>query len=145
MVAKRKRIIVPAISFIVGYLISLLIEIPNTLIGNGTNLVSVKATVAPVRGGGGGDDQNIASVRDVLEGSPRDADEIYPAGKGTRVILITPTYAYPNQIPNLTRMSNFVRQLRPSVLWIVVEDAPQRTPVVREVLEKRWICRGTGL
>ena len=51
----------------------------------------------------------------------------------TPIYIVTPTYARPQQKAELTRLKNAFL-LVPSVHWIVVEDAPSKTPLVTRFL-----------
>lgn len=49
------------------------------------------------------------------------------------IFVITPTYARPVQIAELTRLGNTFRQVA-SLHWIIVEDAPSPTPLIATFL-----------
>lgn len=51
------------------------------------------------------------------------------------IYVITPTYARPVQLAELTRLGNTLR-LVPSLYWVLVEDAPRRTELVSRFLAR---------
>ena len=57
----------------------------------------------------------------------------------TPIYIVTPTYARPQQKAELTRLKNAFL-LVPSVHWIVVEDAPSKTPLVTRYNIARTCC-----
>ena len=52
----------------------------------------------------------------------------------TPIYIVTPTYARPQQKAELTRLKNAFL-LVPSVHWIIIEDAPSKTPLVTRFVE----------
>jgi len=49
--------------------------------------------------------------------------------------LVTPTYARYNQLADLVRMGNTLRQV-PNLHWIIVEDAPRKTPIITRFIRE---------
>lgn len=55
------------------------------------------------------------------------------------IYVITPTYARPAQKADLTRMCNTLR-LVPKLHWLLVEDSPNRTKLVANLLRSCGVC-----
>ncbi|KAF0302717.1 Galactosylgalactosylxylosylprotein 3-beta-glucuronosyltransferase P [Amphibalanus amphitrite] len=69
--------------------------------------------------------------------SHRSRREASDPESGTRTVyVITATYPRPEQEADLVRLSQTLMHAAPFLFWVVVEDAPQRTPVVTELLER---------
>ncbi|XP_065560007.1 galactosylgalactosylxylosylprotein 3-beta-glucuronosyltransferase P-like isoform X2 [Artemia franciscana] len=68
---------------------------------------------------------------------PRKTEEFFDDLSPT-VYVITPTFRRPEQIPELTRLGQTLRQVK-NLHWIVAEDAQVLTPVVRTTVEKMGI------
>lgn len=54
------------------------------------------------------------------------------------IYIITPTYKRPEQIPDLTRLSQTLMHV-PSILWLLVEDAAALNPHVAEIAKRSKI------
>ncbi|CAB04033.3 Galactosylgalactosylxylosylprotein 3-beta-glucuronosyltransferase [Caenorhabditis elegans] len=52
-----------------------------------------------------------------------------------RIIVITPTYRRITRMPDITRMSNTLKQIK-NLHWIVIEDGEELVPAVQNVLER---------
>ncbi|XP_043238891.1 galactosylgalactosylxylosylprotein 3-beta-glucuronosyltransferase P-like [Amphibalanus amphitrite] len=69
--------------------------------------------------------------------SHRSRREASDPESGTRTVyVITATYPRPEQEADLVRLSQTLMHAAPFLFWVVVEDAPQRTPALAELLER---------
>ncbi|CAN0022766.1 galactosylgalactosylxylosylprotein 3-beta-glucuronosyltransferase 2-like [Lampetra fluviatilis] len=60
------------------------------------------------------------------------------------IYVVTPTYARPAQKAELTRLANTFRQV-PWLHWVLVEDAPSQSPMVRALLARSGVPGATHL
>ncbi|CAG7819880.1 unnamed protein product [Allacma fusca] len=59
-------------------------------------------------------------------------------GKLPTIYFITPTYKRPEQIPDLTRLSQTLMHV-PSIMWLVIEDAEALSPQVSAILRRSGV------
>ncbi|XP_043203840.1 galactosylgalactosylxylosylprotein 3-beta-glucuronosyltransferase 1-like, partial [Amphibalanus amphitrite] len=59
-----------------------------------------------------------------------------PEPDSRTVYVITATYPRPEQEADLVRLSQTLMHAKPFLYWIVVEDAPKRTPAVAQLLKR---------
>jgi len=59
-------------------------------------------------------------------------------GRLPTIYIITPTYKRPEQIPDLTRLSQTLMHV-PSIMWLVIEDAEALSPQVAALLRRSGV------